>query len=34
MKINHFIFRFSVIKKIMLLNTFIQEDARMQSKRR
>ncbi len=32
MKINHLIFHFSVIKKIMLLNTFIQEDARMQSK--
>jgi len=32
MKINHFIFHFFVIKKIVLLNTFIQEDARMQSK--
>ncbi len=34
MKINHLISRFSVIKKIMLLNTFIQKDARMQFKRR
>jgi len=34
MKINHLISRFSVIKKIVLLNTFIQEDVRMQSKRR
>ncbi len=34
MKINHLTFHFSVIKKIMLLNTFIQEDTRMQFKRR
>ncbi len=32
MKINRFIFRFSVIKKVVLLNTFIQEDAKMQSR--
>ncbi len=32
MKINHLIFCFSVIKKIVLLNTFIQENARMQFK--
>ncbi len=32
MRINCLIFRFSVIKKIVLLNTFIQEDARMQSR--
>ncbi len=32
MRINHLIFRFSVIKKIVLLNTFIQENARMQSR--
>ncbi len=32
MKINHFIFHFSVIKKIVLLNTFIQKDVRMQFK--
>ncbi len=31
-RINRFISHFSVIKKIMLLNTSIQEDARMQSK--
>ncbi len=30
MRINRFIFHFSVIKKIVLLNIFIQEDARMQ----
>ncbi len=34
MRINHFIFRFSVIKKIVLLNTVIQEDIRMQSRRK
>ncbi len=34
MKINCFISHFSVIKKIMLLNIFIQEDARMQFKSR
>ncbi len=34
MKISHLISRFSVIKKIVLLNTSIQEDARMQSRRR
>ncbi len=33
-KINHFISHFFVIKKIMLLNTFIQENARMQFKHR
>jgi len=33
-KINHLIFCFSVIKKIMFLNTFIQEDARMQFRRK
>ena len=32
MKINHLIFHFFIIKKIVLLNTFIQEDARMQFK--
>ncbi len=32
MKINCLIFHFSVIKKIMFLNTFIQEDAKMQFK--
>ncbi len=32
MKINHFISCFSIIKKVMLLNTFIQENARMQFK--
>ncbi len=32
MKINRLIFHFSVIKKIMLLNIFIQEDVRMQFK--
>ncbi len=32
MKINRFISRFSVIKKVVLLNTFIQEDAKMQSR--
>ncbi len=32
MKINHLISCFSVIKKIVLLNTFIQENARMQFK--
>jgi len=32
MKINHFISHFSVIKKIVLLNTFIQENAKMQFK--
>ncbi len=32
MKINRLIFCFSVIKKIVLLNTFIQENARMQFK--
>ena len=32
MKINHFIFRFFIIKKVVLLNTFIQEDAKMQSR--
>ncbi len=32
MKINCLIFRFSVIKKIVLLNIFIQEDVRMQSR--
>ncbi len=31
-KINRFTSRFFVIKKVMLLNTFIQEDAKMQSK--
>ncbi len=32
MRINRLIFCFSVIKKIVLLNTFIQEDTRMQSR--
>ncbi len=32
MKINHLIFHFSVIKKVMLLNIFIQENAKMQFK--
>ncbi len=32
MRINHLIFCFFVIKKIVLLNTFIQENARMQSR--
>ncbi len=34
MRINHLIFHFSVIKKIVLLNTSIQEDVRMQSRHR
>ncbi len=32
MRINHLISHFSVIKKVVLLNTSIQEDAKMQSK--
>ncbi len=32
MKINHLIFCSSVIKKVLLLNTFIQENSRMQFK--
>ncbi len=34
MKINYLIFHFFVIKKVVLLNTFIQENARMQSEHR
>ncbi len=32
MRIDHLIFRFFIIKKVVLLNTFIQENARMQSR--
>ena len=32
MRINHLIFRFSIIKKIVFLNTFIQENVRIQSR--
>jgi len=32
MSINHIIFRFFIIKKVMLLNNLIQEDTKIQQK--